>query len=266
MKIGITQLCIKGSLAEVIEKTIGWGYEALEIELTLKDGILNLDDPAQKAVASAQIVRDAGLDFASVVGGSFSDCSLFDADAGKRTLGLDRLRRTLDLLARMQVRTLLLVPGTLVPEVCYDVAMQLLVESLSKVSSYAQERGVDIGLENVWNRFLVSPLDMRSVLDQVDSSSVGVYLDIGNMVPWNYPEHWIRILANRIIAVHFKDLKREGCHFNFVPLMQGDVNWKSVMRELKACGYCGPAVSEVVGDDATQARMVAIMKTIISYQ
>ena len=265
MKIGITQLCIRGSLPEVIEKTKRWGYDALEIALSESDGILNLDAPGKEAVDVAKQIRGAGLDFASVVaGGLFTQYSLFSDDMAVRAKGVERLKKVVELLAEIEVNTLLLVPGVLVREVCYDRAIDLLADSLSQVAEFSRERRVNVGVENVWNKFLVSPLDMKRLFDAVGGEAIGVYIDTANMVPWNFPEHWIRILANRIKGIHFKDLKREGCYFHFVPLMEGEIDWQGVMREIRAARYDGPVISEVDGNDMTMTRMADVMRSIIA--
>src|SRR5659263_668632 len=90
----------------------------------------------------------------------------------------------------------------------------------------------DIGLENVWNKFLLSPIEMRDFIDKIDSSYVGAYLDVGNVINTGYPEQWIRILGKRIKKVHFKDFRKSvGTLSGFVDLLAGDVDYPEVMKE-----------------------------------
>ena len=116
-----------------------------------------------------------------------------------------------------------------------------------KVKQYAEEYKVNIGLENVWNKFLLSPMEMRDFIDKIGSDYVGSYLDIGNTLANGYPEHWIRTLGNRIKKVHFKDYRIEagGLH-GFVDLLAGDVNYPAVVNELEQIGYDGWVTAEMI--------------------
>ncbi|HOE09649.1 MAG TPA: TIM barrel protein, partial [Treponemataceae bacterium] len=89
-----------------------------------------------------------------------------------------------------------------------------------------------------WNKFLLSPLEMRDFIDKINSPFVGAYFDVGNVIYSGYPEHWIKILGNRIKKVHFKDYRRDvGNLFGFVDLLSGDVNYPAVVKELQNIGY-----------------------------
>jgi hexulose-6-phosphate isomerase len=121
------------------------------------------------------------------------------------------------------------------------------VKPSPKVKEYAESYKVEIGLENVWNKFLLSPLEMRDFIDKVDSPYVGAYLDIGNTLANGFPEHWIRSLNSRIKKVHFKDYRMEagGLH-GFVDLLAGDVNYPAVTEELKKIGYDNWVTAEMI--------------------
>ena len=99
---------------------------------------------------------------------------------------------------------------------------------------------MNIGVENIWNKFLLSPLEMRRFIDEIDCPNVGVWLDVANMMMFGYPEQWIRILGKRIVKVHFKDFRRAVKSLDgFVDLLAGDVDWKAVREGLEAIGYQG---------------------------
>ena len=137
----------------------------------------------------------------------------------------------------------------------------------------AEEYGVEIGIENVWNKMLLSPLEMRQFIDSVCSDMVGVYFDTGNVVFSGYPEHWINILGKRIKKVHFKAYRRNPGGLNaFVDLLAGDVDWKAVMAAFKNIGYEGWAAGEMIplyaqGSDQiiynTSASMERIMRGVL---
>ena len=133
------------------------------------------------------------------------------------------------------------------PVVAYDVAYDRALEEIKKLAPVAEEYGVHIGIENVWNKFLLSPLEMRRFVDEVGSDYVGVYFDVGNVMYAGYPEQWIRILNKRIKKVHFKDYRRNPGGLNcFVDLLSGDVDWKAVMAAFAEIGYDGWAAGEMI--------------------
>ena len=137
-----------------------------------------------------------------------------------------------------------------------------LLGTLKDLASVAASNRAAIALENVWNKFLLSPKEMRELIDAVGSEWVGVYLDTANMMAYGYPEHWVRELGSRIKRVHFKDFKR-GEH-QFVNLLDGDTDWPAVMQELREIGYDEYVVHEVGGDRATQIDIAKRMRRIIA--
>ena len=137
------------------------------------------------------------------------------------------------------------IPGAEV--VPYDVAYDRARAFVEAALPVAARCGVSICIENVWNKFLLSPLEMRDFIDSFQSEWVGSYLDVGNALATGYPEHWIRILGHRIKRVHFKDYRRAvGTTAGFVDLLSGDANWPAVMRELRAIGYSGWVAAEMI--------------------
>ena len=111
----------------------------------------------------------------------------------------------------------------------------------------AEKYDIKIGIENVWNKFLLSPLEFRVFIDKIDSPYVGAYFDVGNVLLTGYPEHWIRILGSRIKKVHFKDYRREPGGFgSFVDLLSGDVNYPAVMDAFADVGYNGFCNAEMM--------------------
>ena len=115
-------------------------------------------------------------------------------------------------------------------------------------------------MENVWNRFILSPLEACRFVDEVGSSAVGIYVDVANMVLYGYPEMWIRDLGNRITKVHVKDFRRRD--YAWVQLMDGDVDWRAVMSELRNIEFDGALVSEVGGDETTVRETVNRIRKI----
>jgi hexulose-6-phosphate isomerase len=152
--------------------------------------------------------------------------------------------------------TVLLVPAVVNAEVGYRQAWDRSVAQIKKLMPMAKEMKIIIGVEEVWNKFLLSPLEMAQYVDQFKSPWVKAYFDVGNMVLYGYPQDWIRTLGPRIVKVHLKDftwkrdpqIKKQTA--DFVNLRDGDINWKEVHKALGEIGYKGDATVEVSGGDA----------------
>ncbi len=128
----------------------------------------------------------------------------------------------------------------------YDIAYNRSLKEISELVAYAEKYQVYIGIEHVWSKFLLSPLEMRDFIDKLGSKYLGAYFDVGNVLLYGYPEQWIRILGSRIKAVHFKDFKTEiGTINGFCPLLYGDVNWIEVMRAFHDVKYNGFVTAEL---------------------
>lgn len=131
----------------------------------------------------------------------------------------------------------LLVPAVVRPDTTYTQAWQRSQLQIKKLIPLAQELGVLIAIEEVWNKFLLSAPDMVRYVDEFKSPWVKAYCDVGNMVFYGYPQEWIRELGTRIVKFHLKDFdtrKRE-----FVPLLEGSIDWKEVRKAIGDIGYNG---------------------------
>jgi len=151
--------------------------------------------------------------------------------------------------------TVLLVPGVVNKDVRYDEAWERSTVEIKKILPTAEKTGVKIALENVWNNFLISPMEAAQYVDQFDSDMIGWYFDVGNIVRYGWPDQWIRILGNRIIKVDIKDYSRkkqtdEGIWEGFKVLIgDGDADWANVNKALSEIGYSGWGSAEVKGGD-----------------
>jgi len=137
------------------------------------------------------------------------------------------------------------VPGVVDEATPYDIAIENTLEGIRALAATAEEVRVKAALENVWNKFLLSPVEMRDFIDQCESSYVGAYVDVGNVIAFGYPEQWIRILGHRVCAVHMKDFRASAGNMDgFVMLMEGDVDWPKVMAALREIGFEGGLTAE----------------------
>ena len=141
----------------------------------------------------------------------------------------------------------LLVPAVVKPTVMYKDAYARTIPYIKELAGAAEEMKITIGLENVWNKFLLSPLEFRQYLEEIGSPYVKAWFDVGNIVLYGYPQDWIRTLREQIARIDVKDFKSDK--FQFVPLLDGSVNWKEVMTAFDEIGYEGYMAAEVQGGD-----------------
>jgi L-ribulose-5-phosphate 3-epimerase len=149
--------------------------------------------------------------------------------------------------------SVLLVPAVVNPETGYQDAWTRSQKVIrERILPLATELKVVVGMEEVWNKFLLSPLELARYVDEFRSPYVKAYLDVGNMLFYGYPQDWIRTLGKRIHRVHLKDFKldRGAGRFEWKNLGEGDLDWPVVRRALADVGYTGWVTCEVAGGDA----------------
>ena len=151
--------------------------------------------------------------------------------------------------------SVLLVPAVVKKDISYDDAYTRSQAEIRKVLPLAQELGIQIAFENVWNQFLLSPLEAARYVHEFENPLVGWHFDVGNIVNSGWPEHWIKILNKRIFKLDIKEFSREkmneeGLWTGFrIPLLKGDCDWPSVMKAVDDIGYSGWGAAEVRGGD-----------------
>lgn len=149
--------------------------------------------------------------------------------------------------------TVLLVPAVVNPQITYEQAWKRSQEQIRKMIPMAEKLKVIIAVENVWNKFLTSPLEFAHYVDEFKSPWVRAYFDVGNVVLFGYPQDWIRTLGKRIVKIHFKDFsfRNQGGRrvADFVNLREGDIDWKEVHRAMADIQYKGTATLELNGGD-----------------
>ncbi len=235
--------------------SIGFGQTIMEKFQAAKaagfDGVEVMSHLDRTEVLKA---RDAtGLPIPSVCGANHWKFPLSDPDPAVREQGLASLKLSLEDAAAYGADTVLLVPGRVSETVTYDECWTRSVEEIKKVVPMAIDLKVKIALENVWNNFLISPMEAASFVDQFKTTFVGFYFDCGNIMVYGWPEQWIKILNRRIAKVHIKEFSRkiadtQGKSAGFkVNLLEGDVNWANVMKALDNIGYGGWTTIEQPG-------------------
>ena len=254
MKKGINIWSFKNGMAvvECIAMAKDAGFDGIELSLNEK-GEVSLESTEKDILGIKKIAQDVGLEISSLASGLYWSYPATSSDPKIRQKSKDIVKKQLDTAALLGADGILVVPGAVAgfaPDgevVQYDVAYDRALEAFTELKNDAESKKVNIGLENVWNKFLLSPIEMRDFIDKIDSSYVGAYLDVGNVINTGYPEQWIRILGKRIKKVHFKDFRRNvGTLEGFVDLLAGDVNFPAVMEAFNEVGYDDYVTAEMI--------------------
>ena len=264
MKKGLTQICLgrKSLIRDGLQLCKEIGYQGMEILLT-ESGELTMGAGAAEYAALRQMSREAGVELTSICGAG----SLTDDDPDIIAQSKAQVRKMLEAAQALGIDTILVTGGRVNETVHYDVAYERQLHALRELAPDAERLGVNIGLENIWNKLLISPLEFRDFLDKIGSPRVGCYFDTGNVMLYGYPEQWIRILrGERIKKIHFKDFKidhRER-RYEWTQLMEGAVDWPAVMREIRAIGYDDYVITEVCGTRETYEETCRVMDRILA--
>ena len=237
---------VKGSVLEKMKAIKAAGFEGVEM-------VSHLD---QEEVLRAR--DETGLAIPSVCGELHWKKPLSDPDPNVRAEGLEGLKQTLRDGKRYGASSVLLVPAVVSKTVSYPEAYERSQAEIRKAIPLAEELGVKIACENVWNQFLLSPLEAARYVDEFQSPAVGWHFDVGNVVNYGWPEQWIRVLGKRIQKLHIKEFSRkkrdnEGLWKGFnVKLLEGDNDWPAVMKAIDDIGYHGWAMTEQPGGDTPE--------------
>jgi len=164
------------------------------------------------------------------------------------------MRKQLEAAAELGAGGILVVPGGgMNSEYTLAAARKNSIEFMKSMKNEIEEIGIFVGVENVWNGFFLSPYDMASFIDEVDSPKIGAYLDAGNMLAFSISEYWVEVLGSRTGCVHVKDYKRSGglnSGGTWQDITHGSANWKAIIPELKKAGFDGYLTGEVFKADA----------------
>ena len=215
------------------------------------------------AEAEAAEIKDAaaraGLKIHSVMNADHWKYPLSSTDAATVSKSVAGMETSLRNAKLWGADTVLLVPAVVNPETAYKDAWTRSQKVIrERILPLAQDLEVVIGIEEVWNKFLLSPLEMARYVDEFNSPWVKAYLDVGNMLFYGYPQDWVRTLGPRICKVHVKDFKLERGKGTFAwkNLGEGDLDWVEVRKALGEIGYEGWVTTEIEGGDAAYLKDV----------
>lgn len=201
--------------------------------------------------------KEKNIGLRTMAAGFYWGCSLSSPDEEERKKAIAFTEKYLQAASWLGVETVLLVPGAVDvawdesrPVVPYADVWNNATESLKQLVPLAEQLNVNIGMENVWNKFLLSPMEMKFFIEQFNSSNIGIYLDLGNTLLNGYPEHWINLLGDHVKAIHVKNFSREDAggvlHGFGDSLKEGDLNYDAVKSALSSSGYKGPLTVEMI--------------------
>jgi L-ribulose-5-phosphate 3-epimerase len=258
IKKGIMWASIPGSMSvmDKFKMVRAAGFDGIEI------------DSGMDRATVLQARDAAGLLIPSVVHSTHWSQPLSDPNPAVRQACLDGLTTALRDGKEYGSTSVLLVPAVVNKQVSYDQAYVRSQAEIRKALPLAEELGVKIAIENVWNNFLLSPMEAARYIDEFNSPAMAWHFDVGNCINNGWPEQWIHILGRRIHKLHIKEYSRskrdaEGLWKGFnVEYMQGDDDWPAVMRALDDVGYKGwgtaePAYSPPGVDGPTRLKQVA---------
>ena len=271
LRKGLRDSCLGGAtpLPEVFNLARRGGFEGVELTLPA-DGRFSL----RATQAERQELRRLAADGPPILclnAGLPWQYSASSLDAETRAEGQALVRCSIDLAADLGVDTLLYIPGVVTDDQPFGQVWDAARAATEALLPQAEQAGVTLAVENVWNALILSPRDMLEFVDGFDSPNLRVYFDVGNVMQFGRPQHWIEALgAERIARVHVKDFTlTPGGWLGFTQLLHGDVDWPVVMQTLRRVGYRGWITPEVspssAAPEAWVAELSAAMDTIIGY-
>jgi len=223
------------------------GFEAIECPTTPE---------APKAEEMLAASKEVGLPIHSVMNQEHWRSPLSSADPAVVEKSMEGMRTSMRNAKLWGADTVLLVPAVVNPQTSYAQAWERSQLQIRKLIPLAKELKVIIGIEEVWNKFLLSPLEMARYVDEFQTPWIRAYFDVGNVAVSGYPQDWIRTLGKRIVKLHIKDFSFKKQVAEFTPLLEGEIDWKAVYDALAEIGYQGTATVELRGGDGEYLREV----------
>lgn len=199
----------------------------------------------------------AGIRIDSVMNMDHWKYPLSSGDAAVVAKSMEGMRTSLRNAKLWGSDAVLLVPAVVNPQTSYLEAWTRSQKQIRELIPMAAELKVVIAIEEVWNKFLLSPLEMKKYIAEFESPWIRAWFDVGNVVLYGYPQDWIRTLGKSISNVHLKDFKRKESGYAWVNLGEGDVDWGAVRAAFAEIGYVGSAIAELDGGDEAYLRDVS---------
>jgi hexulose-6-phosphate isomerase len=263
MKKGICWGCVPGEANDLegrLRAAKEAGFDGVELAVSQPGaGPLSLETTEREVGQIRETAAKVGVSLPSLMGGvAAQGTPMLHPDPAVRAACVENLGRTLERAKWLGATAVLLHPGQLKPEMRYDEAWTWTREGLKATIPHAERHGVSVAIENVWNKFILSPVEMQRMIDEVNHPLIGTYFDVGNCILYGYPEQWVAILGKRIKKVHVKDFKRAvATGQGFCQLLEGDADYPAVVAELRRAGYDDYLTSEVSVRNMSEGQGIA---------
>jgi len=227
MKKGICLGCVPGNTIEDKCKLAkDAGFQGVEI------WTVDTDEESKSIKATAD---KYGLEIPSIMNSAHWQYPLSSPEPEVRKKSVEGMVKSLKSAAIVGADTVLLVPAVVNPQVCYEEAYETSQKEIKALAKIAEELKVYIAIENVWNNFLLSPIEFVRYIDEIGSKYVAAYFDVGNIMLYGFPQQWIRSIGPRLKKVHVKGFRTGPKLFTY--LLDSDINWAEVMKSFKDIGY-----------------------------
>ncbi|HVC93647.1 MAG TPA: sugar phosphate isomerase/epimerase family protein [Pirellulales bacterium] len=237
------------SLADCFKLAKDAGFDGVEINFAL-EGEFSADSKPSEIEAIGKLAADVGIAISGVCSFLYWPYSLTQNDRARRAKGLELARQMIQAAKLLGTDNLLVVPGAVyipwlegIEPVPNDVCDRRAREAVRQLIPEAEAAGVSLNMENIFaNGYLYSPQEMVEFVDSFQSDHVKVHFDTGNIMQYQFPEHWIAILGARTKNIHFKEWDKRTHEFNlhtFRTLLDGTTNWPAVIEALDLVGYRG---------------------------
>lgn len=256
------------SMVDCFREARNMGYNAFEVSMTLDEttvqssrsvagdlGIAGYINPMLNDTSNdrdierlRKLAADEGISICSIASVvPFISFPFTSPDEAVRQESERFIDRMIEAASILEADTVMIIPGTALPDVPYECTYRWAQESLTKLAPKAEALDVNLAVENVWNHFLYSPLEFVRFVDEIGSPKVGIYYDIANSLILGHPQQWIRLFAHRIKKIHLKDFRMSvGNITGFTNLLDGDIHWPAVVRALGEIDYDGDVVVELI--------------------
>ena len=263
------------SIDSALIQTKSSGFDALELSVS-SEGVVNTQTSKMECSTIRKKIDDSGIFVDSIATGMSWGVSPTSDDESIRKHSIRLHQDAIKVASHLDCKALLFVPGVvkspISPEIVrYDRALDRLREAINQMLPIAEDLNVDLCMENVWNGFFYSPIELRDFVDSFDSDRLGVYLDIGNLIGYQqHPPHWIELLNSRIKRVQIKDFQENfdwTGSFSFCDIGAGDVPWKETIAALEAIQYKSTIIAEMLPwDETILSRTSAAMDQLFKFK
>ena len=263
------------SIESALSQTKMHGFEALELSVS-SEGVISTNSSKAECEMMRKRIDDSGVFVDSIATGMSWGVSPTSDDESIRKKSISLHQDALKVASYLDCKALLFVPGVvkspISPEIVrYDRALDRLREAINQMLPIAEDLNVDLCMENVWNGFFYSPIELRDFVDSFDSDRLGVYLDIGNLIGYQqHPPHWVELLNSRIKRVQIKDFQENfdwTGSFSFCDIGAGDVPWKETIEALRTIEYKSTIIAEMLPwDETILSRTSAAMDQLFKFK